>query len=148
MKGTMQDAVERWLSHGSYKFKFKQMDEAFFCSVIHHLGGFGNPVHVFEPKEQPGIVVIGSKIPLKNMQNFRYLKFNESEREKFLGRVADFCRSIHAVHKIHTEDGKIVIGTYIVLDKKDQINGDTFLAAIKDAAEMSDKVSQFLTKMF
>ena len=24
----------------------------------------------------------------------------------------------------HTEDGKVIIGAYIVLDKKDQINGD------------------------
>ena len=38
------------------------------------------------------------------------------------------------------------IGAYIVLDKKDQINGDSFLGAVKDAAEMGDKVSQFLAK--
>ena len=50
------------------------------------------------------------------------------------------------MHKIHTEDGKVLIGAYIVLDKKDQINGDSFLGAVKDAAEMGDKVSQFLAK--
>ena len=72
----MQNAVERWLTHGSYKFKQVQMDGSFFCSVIRHLGGFGNPVHVFEPVDQPGVIIVGSKVPLKSMQNFRYLKFN------------------------------------------------------------------------
>ena len=146
MSETMQNAVERWLTHGSYKFKQVQMDGSFFCSVIRHLGGFGNPVHVFEPVDQPGVIIVGSKVPLKSMQNFRYLKFNEYEQKKIQDKIANFCNSIRAVHKIHTEDGKVLIGAYIVLDKKDQINGDSFLGAVKDAAEMGDKVSQFLAK--
>ena len=133
MSETMQNAVERWLTHGSYKFKQVQMDGSFFCSVIRHLGGFGNPVHVFEPVDQPGVIIVGSKVPLKSMQNFRYLKFNEYEQKKIQDKIANFCNSIRAVHKIHTEDGKVLIGAYIVLDKKDQINGDSFLGAVKDA---------------
>ena len=146
MNESMQNAVERWLTHGSYKFRQIRMDGAFFCSVIRHLGGFGNPVHIFEPTDQPGVLIIGSKVPLKNMQNFRYLKYTEHEQEKFHGKIKDFSQSIRAVHKIHTEDGKMIIGAYVVLDKKDQINGDSFLVAVNDAAEMGDKMSQFLTK--
>ncbi len=146
MNESMQNAVERWLTHGSYKFRQISMDGALFCSVIRHLGGFGNPVHIFEPKDQPGVLIIGSKVPLKNMQNFRYLKYTEHEQEKFRDKIKYFSQSMRAVHKIHTEDGKMIIGAYVVLDKKDQTNGDSFLAAVNDAAEMGDKVSQFLIK--
>ncbi|MDI1496328.1 MAG: hypothetical protein K8823_1636 [Cenarchaeum symbiont of Oopsacas minuta] len=146
MRQSMQDTVERWLIHGSYRFKQKKMDGSLFCNVILHLGGFGNPVHIFESIDQPGIIIIGSMISLKNRQNSIYLKLNKHEQEKFRVRIIDFCYNMQAVHKFHTEDGRMIIGAYVILDKKDQINEDSFLAAIHNTVNMGDKLSQFLTK--
>ena len=46
-------------------------------------GEAGVPVEIFEPKKQPGILVIGSKVVMKNNQISRYLGFNPEEKEKF-----------------------------------------------------------------
>jgi hypothetical protein len=72
-------------------------------------------------------MVLGSNIPLKNNQNVKYLRLNETERTKF---------------------EKKVVGVFVVLDKEEQFNQHTFLKALQNAVEMSDQTSQFLIKAF
>ena len=144
----LRDNVERWLIHENYSFKDVQSEDDSFKVAIKHVGSFGNSVEIFQQKNQPSVMVIGSKIPLKNNQNARYLKLNEVERTKFEKKVAHFCYSIKAIHKMSEENGKKVVGVFVVLDKEEQFNQQTFHEVIQNVTEMSDKTAQFLIKAF
>ena len=52
-----------------------------FEILVKHAGSAGVPVEIFEPKAQQGILVIGSKVIMKNNQIARYLGFNDEEKE-------------------------------------------------------------------
>ncbi len=144
----LMDSVERWLVHENYSFKNAKTDEDSFRVLIRHIGSFGNRLEIFEPKTQPGVLVLGAKCPLKNNQNARYLKLTDSEKENFEEKVADYCQSIQAICKFSDEDGKKLVGVYAVLDKKEQLNQGDFGDAIKRVAEMSDKTAHYLMKTF
>lgn len=103
---------------------------------------------MFEPKGQPGILVIGAKVVMKNNQIARYLGFSAEEKEKFEKKVTDFCNSIQAISKIITEDGKQKVGVYVVLDDKENINQQTMLEAVDSVSEKYDKTARFLLKTF
>ncbi len=118
----MRDNVERWLIHESMSFEGVKSTENSFQVLVKHAGQYGIPVDIFEPKSQPGILVMGAKVIMKNSQISRYLGFNEEEKEKFEQKVTDFCNSIQVISKIITEDGKQKVGVYVVLDDKENIN--------------------------
>ena len=144
----LQDNVERWLTHENYKFKDVTTDEDSFRVLIKHAGSFGNNLEIFEPKNQPNVLVLGAKCPLKNNQNARYLKLTESEQERFEKKVADYCYSIQAIHRFLDENGKKIVGVYAVLDKEEHLNQVDFTQTIQKVVEMSDKTTQYLTKTF
>ena len=144
----MRDSVERWLIHEGYSFEGMKNQENSFQILVKHAGQYGIPTEIFEPKAQPGILVIGAKVIMKNKQIARYLGFNEDEKEIFEKKVVDFCNSIHAISKIITEDGKQKIGVYFVLDDKENINQQTVFDAIDRVSEMHEKVARFLLKTF
>jgi len=144
----MRDNVERWLTHESHSFEFVKTPENSFHILVKHAGEAGAPVEIFEPKNQPGVIVIGSKVIMKNNQIARYLEFNPSEKEKFEKKVGDYCYSLQAIHKMIEEDGKQKIGVYVVLDDKAEVNQQTLMDAINRVSEMNDKTSRFLLKTF
>lgn len=144
----LYENVERWLVHSNYKFDQVKDKESIFHVSIRHVGAFGNAVDIFQPSKQKNVLVIGSKISLKNNQNVRYLKLNDVEKENFESKISNYCNSIKAIYKPHTEEGKKKVGVYLVLDKEDQFNQQSFLDAIDQVAEMSDKTTQFLIKIF
>ncbi len=144
----LQNNVERWLVHENYKFSNKKNDDATFCSVIKNVGTYGTPVEIFEPKNQLGVLVLGGKIFFKNNQTLRYNKLTESERENFHNSVKDFCNSIYAISKVFKEDGKVVIGVYVVLDKVEQFTQQLVMETIDKVNEMSEKVNRFVLKTF
>jgi hypothetical protein len=144
----MRDNIERWLIHESLSFEGVKNAENNFHIIAKHAGQFGIPIEVFEPKNQPGILVIGSKIIMKNNQILRYQGFNEYEKEKFEKKISDFCYSIQAISKMIVEDGKQKIGVYVVLDEKTDINQQSFFDAIEKVSEMHEKTSRFLMKTF
>ena len=150
MSGTNQlrNNVERWLVHENYKFSNKKTDDATFCSVIKNVGTYGTPVEIFEPKNQLGVLVLGGKIFFKNNQTLRYNKLTESEKENFHNSVKDFCNSIYAISKVFKEDGKVVIGVYVVLDKVEQFTQQLVMETIAKVNEMSEKVNRFVLKTF
>jgi len=144
----LRDSVERWLIHEGLSFEIIKNTENIFQILVKHAGQTGLPVEIFEPKGQPGILVIGAKVVMKNNQIARYLGFNQQEKESFENKVTDFCHSIQAINKSITEDGKQKIGVYVVLDDKENINQQTVLDAIEMVSEKHEKTSRFLLKTF
>ena len=144
----MRDNVERWLTHEGLSFEETKNPENTFQILVKHAGQYGIPEEIFEPKAQPGIIVIGAKVIMKNNQIARYLGFNDEEKGKFEKKVSDFCYSIQAINKIITEDGKQKIGIYVVLDDKENINQQTVFDAMDRVSEMHEKTSRFLMKTF
>ena len=144
----MRDNVERWVIHEGLSFEEVKNPENNFQILVKHAGQYGIPVEVFEPKGQPGILVIGSKVVMKNNQIARYLGFSPEEKEKFEKKVSDFCYSIQAINKFINEDGKQKVGVYVVLDDKENINQQTMFEAIDSVSEKYDKTARFLLKTF
>ena len=144
----MRDSVERWLIHESHSFEFIKNPENSFHILVKHAGITGVPVEIFEPKKQPGIMVIGSKVVMKNNQIARYLGFNNDEKKRFEEKVGDYCNSIQAIHKIIEEDGKQKIGVFAVLDDKVEINQQVLFDAVDRVSEMHEKTARFLLKTF
>ena len=144
----LHEDVQRWLIQENYSFDEAETEEDNFKIIIKNVGTFGNNLEIFEPKQQANILVIGIKVPLKNNQMMRFLKFAEKEKENFEKKITDFCYSIKAINKFFDEDGKKKVGVYIVLDKKEQLNQPSFTKTLTQIIEISDKTSQFLYKAF
>ena len=116
----LRDSVERWLIHENYSFKLSNTDDTSFKILIKNGDGLGNNIEVFEPREQ----------------------------EKIKTKIADFCYSIKAVHKFLDENGKKMVGIYIVLDKPEQLNQPFIIKTLQEIIEMSEKTNRFLIKAF
>ena len=144
----MRDNVERWLIHDSLSFEFVKNPENSFHVLVKHAGEAGVPVEIFEPIKQPGILVVGSKVVMKNNQISRYLGFSPEEKERFEKKVGDYCYSLQAIHKMIEEDGKQKIGVYAVLDDRVDINQQTLFEAVDRVSQMHEKTARFLMKTF
>jgi hypothetical protein len=144
----LRDSVERWLTHENYSFKLSSSDDASFKILIKNGDGLGNNIEVFEPKGQESILVIGVKVSFHHKLIRRFLELNEIEQEKIKTKIADFCYSIKAVHKFLDENGKKMVGVYIVLDKPEQLNQPFFTKTLQEIIEMSEKTNRFLIKAF
>ena len=144
----LRDNVERWLIHENYRFKEVKSDENSFCLRIKNVGSFGIPIEIFEPKKQPGILVLGGKVFFRNPQTARYLKLTESEQEKFKNSVKNFCDSIQAIHKVFKEEGIGVRGMYVVVDKVERVTQEMVLDSLTRVIEKSEKTYQFIGKTF
>ena len=144
----LRDSVERWLVHENYSFKDVKSDESTFRILIKDIGSFRIPIEIFEPKKQLGVIVLSGKVFLRNPQTARYNKLTDSEQEKFKNLVKGFCDSIHAIHKIFKEDGKVAIEVYLVLDNVEKFTQEVVHYALGQVTEMSEKTYQFITKTF
>jgi len=144
----LRDNVERWLIHENYQFADIKSEDSNFKIIIKNTDGLGNDTEVFEPKNQENILVIGIKIALKTKQLIRFRELNETEQENLKSKIDDFCYSIKAIHKFLDEDGKKMVGVYIVLDKQEQLNQEFFFKILQEITEMSEKTNRFLIKGF
>ena len=142
------DNVERWLIHENFEFRTVKSDDSTFKILIKNGDGLGNDIEVFEPNEQQNILVIGIKISLHHKLMRRFLELNENEQEKIKKKIEDFCYSIKAIHKFLDENGKKMVGVYIVLEKQEQLNQSYFLNTLHEITEMSEKTNRFLIKAF
>ena len=148
MASNMQENITRWLIHNDLTFQIKENPENTTHIIVDANQGRIPPIEMFEPIAQPGILVIGAKVPMKNKHMTRYLKFNKSEKERFAHRVQDFCTYIEAISKITIEYGKLLIGVYIVLDDKEKIHQESVFNAMDVVAKMHEKTSNFIAKTF
>ncbi len=144
----IRNNVERWLIHENFKFSKIKNEENNFHIVIKHSGAFETPIEIFQPKKQANVLVLGGKIPLRNNQNARYLNLNDMEKANFEKKVGGFCNSIQAIHKFLEENGKKIIGVYVVIEDETKFNQQDFVNAIGQVTEMSEKTTQYLLKTF
>ena len=144
----LRDSVERWLIHENYSFKSYNSDDTSFKILIKNGDGLGNNIEVFEPKDQENILVIGIKLSFHHKLIRRFLELNETEQETIKTKIADFCYSIKAVHKFLDENGKKMVGIYIILDKPEHLNQPFFIKTLQEIVEMSEKTNRFLIKAF
>jgi hypothetical protein len=144
----LRDNVERWLIHENYQFTDIKSKDSNFKIIIKNTDGLGNDTEVFEPKNQENIIVIGIKIALKTKQLIRFRELNETEQKQFKQKIDDFCYSIKSIHKFLDENGKKMVGIYIVLDKQEQLNQQFFTKTLQEITEMSEKTNRFLIKGF
>ena len=142
----LRDNVERWLVHENYEFQQVKSDDTSFKILIKNSDGLGNDTEVFEPEGQDNILVVGLKLALKTKQQIRFRELNEIEQENYKKKIDDFCYSIKAVHKFLDEDGKKMVGIFIVLDKQEQLNQPSFFKTLEEITEMSEKTTRFLIK--
>ena len=142
----LRDNVERWLVHENYEFQQVKSDDTSFKILIKNSDGLGNDTEVFEPEGQDNILVVGIKLALKTKQQIRFRELNEIEQENYKKKIDDFCYSIKAVHKFLDEDGKKMVGIFIVLDKQEQLNQPSFFKTLGEITEMSEKTNRFLIK--
>ena len=143
----LRDSVERWLTHENYSYVGSKSDDIFKI-LIKNGDGLGNSIEVFEPNGQENILVVGVKLSFHHKLIRRFLELNESEQEKIKNKMADFCYSIKAVHKFLDENGKKILGIYIVLDKPEHHNQPFFIKTLQEIVEMSEKTNRFLIKAF
>jgi len=66
----MRDNIERWLTHEGHSFEEIKNPENSFQILVKHAGQYGIPTEIFEPKAQPGILVIGAKENIENYSNY------------------------------------------------------------------------------
>jgi len=142
----LRDSVERWLVHENYEFQQVKSDDSSFKILIKNSDGLGNNTEIFEPEGQENILVVGIKLALKTKQQIRFRELNETEQENYKKKIDDFCYSIKAVHKFLDEDGKKIVGIYIVLDKQEQLNQPSFFKTLEEITKMSEKTNRFLIK--
>ena len=148
MNSHIGDKIERWLVHENYRFKSVKSSENNFHFILKNFGSYNIPIEVFEPKKQAGVIVLGGKIFLPNKQTARYIKLSESEQQKFKDSLKMFCNSIRAIHKIFREDGKVVVGVYLVLDNAEVLSQELLMTSINHILEMSEKTNRYILKTF
>jgi len=140
--------VERWLIHENFKFSEIQNEENIFHIMIKHSGAFGTSIEIFQPKKQANVLVLGGKIPLRNNQNARYLRLNDTEKANFEKKIGDFCNSIHAIPKFLVENGRKIIVVYVVIEDVTKFNQQDFTDTIQQVTDMSEKTIRYLMKTF
>ena len=144
----LRDNVERWLIHENYPFKSSTSDDTSFKILIKNGDGLGNNIEVFEPKGQENILVTGVKVSFHHKLIRRFMELNQSEQEKIKTKISDFCYSIKAVYRFLDENGKKIVGIYIILDKPENLNQPFFIKTLQEIVEMSEKTNRFLIKAF
>ena len=148
MASIIQNNVERWLVHEGLKFNYHKPDDNHAFKVV-----INGPAHVqdidtevFEPAKQLGVIVIGRKCPFGTNQNKRYLNMSESEQKKMQERIAEYCNSIGVVHRFLIENGRSIVGIYIVIDSKEKQNQVDFSEALRNITNISDTVKDHIRR--
>ena len=135
------DNVTRWLDHEGYTHTKEKNDDASFQIKIDNFYG----VHIFEPKKQKGVLVVGIKIRIpSNINKFYKKSYDENDKINFISNIEKYAKSIGAVYKFYDEIDEIKSGVYIVLDSKEKLNLTSFKESLFKIVEMGDSMRQFL----
>lgn len=142
-----QNNVERWLVHEGLKFKYQKDNDVNFKVVISGPAGVRDiDTEVFEPVKQPGVIVIGRRCAFGTGQNKRFLDMNTSEQQRVQGRLAEYCNSMRIVHRFFEDDGRSIVGAYIVIDSADKQNQLDFSESLQQITKMADQIKEHIRR--
>lgn len=143
-----QNNVERWLVHEGLRLKYLKEDpDTVFKVVISGPADASDiDTEVFEPAKQPGVIVIGRKCPFGTGQNVRFLNMNEAEQGRIKERIDNYCNDIGTVHRFFIDDGRAIVGVYVVLDTKDKQNQSDFSNSLRTVITTADQVKNYLRR--
>ena len=135
------DNVTRWLNHEEYAYgKEKNNDVVFQINLKNFYG-----IHVFEPKKQNNILVIGTKIKIPpKIHKLYYESYSENDKKKLIFNLENHAKNIGAIHRFYQEPDRIKSGVYVILDSHDKLNFSSFKKALQDIIEMGNKMNTFL----
>jgi hypothetical protein len=143
-KFALYDKVTRWLTHLECDFR-EEKNEDFIFQV--KLDGF-NEIIIFEPKNQKGVLVIGTKIKYPSKINHNYkINYNNEEKYILILITKEHADNIFAVFRFHDELDSIKAGVYVVMDKSEQHNLKIFEQSIKEVSEMGEEMNKFLIEL-
>jgi|APSaa5957512493_1039668.scaffolds.fasta_scaffold120592_1 hypothetical protein len=143
------DNVTRWLNHEGYEyskynveklFHVKKEETLFLKKIKNYYG-----VHVFEPKEQKGVLVIGIEIKIPySIHKSYHESFVENDKKNLIMNLENYAIGIGAVHRFYPDPNGIKSGVYIVLDSKQKLNFTSFIESMKKIVMMEDLMNKFL----
>ena len=122
--------------------------ENLFTIIIKRADIYGNQIKMFCTRQYPDTLVIESTVPLKNNQNARYLRLNDTQKENFVKKIYDFCKSIQARTKISRQNGKLIIGVFVTIQDQEMFNQKDVIDTVTLVIEKGEKMSRFLLKTF
>lgn len=148
MASRIQNNVERWLVHEGLRFKYQKPDNDHAFRVVIS----GPPdvrdvdTEIFEPAGQPGVIVIGRRCPFGTGLNRRFLNMTASEQQRVRDRITEYCNSVGAVHRFLIDNGRNIVGVYIVIDSTDRQNQSDFSESLRHITSMSDQVKEHVRR--
>ena len=136
------DSVTRWLNEEGYVHIKEKNDDAVFQFKI---GDALNHLHVFEPKKQKGVLVIGIEINIPPKLNNLYKKlYNDNQREKLRIELEKRAQSNKVELRFYYEPWGVKFNLYIVIDNKEDQNFTFFVEQLNKIVDLSDSMSKFL----
>jgi|TARA_B110000495_G_C22832290_1_gene485577 hypothetical protein len=146
------DNVTRWLNHEGYEyskdnveklFHIKKEETLFLKKIKNYYG-----VHIFEPKEQKGILVIGIEIKIPGSIHKSYHEsYVENDKKNLMANLENYAMGIGAIHRFYPDPNAIKSGVYIVLDSKQKLNFESFMESMKKIVIMEDSMNTFLNNL-
>ncbi len=146
------DNVTRWLNHEGYEYSKNNVEKLFhikkeetlFLKKIEDYYG----VHVFEPKEQKGVLVIGIEIKIPSSIHKSYHEsYVENDKKNLMANLENYAIEIGAIHRFYPDPSGIKSGVYIVLDSKKKLNFESFIESMKKIVVMEDSMNTFLNNL-
>ncbi len=147
MVSKTQDNVERWLVHAEFKFKYAtDPSTEMFKIMISSPDSYDEGTEVFEPRNQPGTIVIGKRRMLRSNANKRFFDMTPEEQNLVEQKISSYCDLLEAVHRFFIENGRKGVGVYIVLDPNRGYNQMDFLNSLERIIEMADRLAMYMKK--
>ena len=136
------DNVARWLNNEGYTHTKEKNDDAVFQFKI---GDALNHLHVFEPKKQKGVLVIGIEINIPpKLNNLYKILYNDNQREKLKMELEKRAQSNEVELRFYDEPWGVKFNLYIVIDNKEDQNFTFFVEQLNKIVDSSDSMSKFL----
>ena len=148
MTSRIQNNVERWLVHEGLRFKYQKPDHDHSFKVVIS----GPPdvrdidTEIFEPAKQPDVIVVGRRCPFGTRLNQRFLNMTASEQQRVRERITEYCNYVGAVHRFLMDNGRSIVGVYVVIDSADRQNQSDFSESLRQITRISDQVKEHIRR--
>ena len=136
------DSVTRWLNEEGYVHSKEKNDDAVFQFKI---GDALNHLHVFEPKKQKNVLVIGIEINVPpKLNNLYKILYNDNQREKLKMELKKRAQSNEVELRFYDEPWGVKFDLHIAIDNMEDQNFTFFVEQLNRIVDVSDSMSKFL----